>query len=105
MANLCLGFVICFVLICILDYFRCDNYLPPTYLNSNVDTRVVCDYINESYEHLKDLIFDLDDRVEDIICLHKSLEKRLFEDDYEENVLNTEDYSNSVYEDNIDIDY
>ena len=64
MIEFLLGFIFCFILISILSSYFVKVPLPPTYQNSNADTRVVCDYIMECYDHLKDLIYDLDDRLD-----------------------------------------
>lgn len=64
MIEFLLGFILCFIVLYLFSSYFVEVPPPPTYFNSNVDTRVVCDYINESYDHLKDLIFDLDDRLD-----------------------------------------
>ena len=64
MIEFLLGFIFCFILISILSSYFVKVPMPPNYKNSSDETRVVCDYIMECYDHLKDLIYDLDDRLD-----------------------------------------
>ena len=64
MIEFLLGFILCFIFLYLFSSYFVEVPLPPTYQNSNADTRVVCDYIMECYDHLKDLIYDLDDRLD-----------------------------------------
>lgn len=84
MIEFLLGFIFCFILISILSSYFVKVPLPPTYQNSNADTRVVCDYIMECYDHLEDSISDLDERLDDLYREYFSLKTKLFKDDVED---------------------